>query len=438
MRPYLQTLLGTKWWLVPAIVFAALSLAAPFAYLYYQQKHDQKRMRRQRAQLARLKEITATSIEISHEQLLKNIPPFLMQMYREDFQADINYAAIYLWDKSQALYRLISSKTKKADVSLETNILKTDPIPSWFMEKGPYFAKQNLLDLNYLEAFKYEDIEYYQSKQTNRGLIQAIEILKGSLKASKADVCVSCFYKDKLLAFLLMGKKERGSYTQEELDTFSLLAHDISSNIRGGELRDELEQSYIDAISSIIIALEERDAYTKGHSERVVKYSVVVAEELKDVFPFTRIINLVDKVRRAALLHDVGKIGVPDSILLKPGKLTDEEFENLKRHPHTSLSILKNIKSLSEDIRDGIESHHDKYDGTGYGKGVKGHMVPPVARIIAVADTFDAMTSNRPYRNALPESAAITEINKVSGHQFDPKVVDAFNKAYEKGALRKA
>ncbi|PIR65571.1 MAG: HD-GYP domain-containing protein, partial [Candidatus Omnitrophica bacterium CG10_big_fil_rev_8_21_14_0_10_43_8] len=266
--------------------------------------------------------------------------------------------------------------------------------------------------------------------------IQAIENLKNNMKQFKADVCVSCFYKNRLLAFLLMGKKQKGSYAQEELDTFSLLAHDIATAVRSGELRDELEQSYIDAIHSIITALEERDIYTKGHSERVVKYSVQIAVELKDAFPFTRIVNFIDKVRRAALLHDVGKIGVPDAILLKPGKLTGEEYEKLKKHPATSLHIVQSIKNLSEDILDGIESHHKRYDGKGYGKGAEGHRVPPLARIIAVADTFDAMTSDRPYRKALSEKAAIDEINRVSGAQFDPKVVEAFNQSRAKNRLK--
>lgn len=437
MRPYLQALLGENWYLLPLGVFAALSMAAPFAYLYYQQKYDQRRLQRQRAQLAKLKQITATSMDIDHEQLLKNIPPFLMQMYREDFQTEIDGIAIYFCEKNQNSYKLISYKTKRANVSFETGILKTDPIPDWFIEKAPYFVKRSGLDSVYLEFLKYEDLDYYQSKQTDKDLMQAISGVKNSLKQLKAEVCVPCFYKERLLAFLIMGKKQKGSYTQEELDTFSLLAHDVAVAVRGGELREELEQSYIDAIHAIITALEERDAYSKGHSERVVEYSIQIAEELKDIFPFNRILNFIDKVRRAALLHDVGKIGVPDSILLKPGRLTDEEYSKLKEHPKTSLHIVQSIKNLSEDIRDGIEGHHERYDGKGYSKGSQGHHIPPIARIIAVADTFDAMTSDRPYRKMMAEKATVEEINKVSATQFDPKVVDAFNRAYEKGLLKK-
>jgi len=418
--------------------FAALSMIAPFIYLYYQQKYDQRRLKSQRVQLTHLKQITATSVDVDYEQLLKNIPPFLVQMYRDDFSIDIDYAAVYFYEKHHDSYKLVSFKSKKSDraLSVETNILKTDSIPNWFIEKAPYFDSQGILDPVYRDAIKYEDLDYYQSRQTDKDFIQAIENLKNNMKQFKADVCVSCFYKNRLLAFLLMGKKQKGSYAQEELDTFSLLAHDIATAVRSGELRDELEQSYIDAIHSIITALEERDIYTKGHSERVVKYSVQIAVELKDAFPFTRIVNFIDKVRRAALLHDVGKIGVPDAILLKPGKLTGEEYEKLKKHPATSLHIVQSIKNLSEDILDGIESHHERYDGKGYGKGAEGHRVPPLARIIAVADTFDAMTSDRPYRKALSEKAAIDEINRVSGAQFDPKVVEAFNQSRAKNRLK--
>jgi len=427
MRPALQAMLGEYWYLVPLGIFALLSMAAPFAYLHYQQKYDQRRLKRQRAQLTKLKQITAASIDLDYEQLLKNMPPFLMQMYRDDFQTDIDCIAVYFVEKNQNSYRLASYKSKRTDISFETNILKTDPIPSWFIEKAPYYVDQKkLLDPSYLESFKSEDLEYYQSKQTDKDLINAISNVRNSLKALKAEVCVSCIYKERLLAFLLMGKKQKGSYAQEELDTFSLLAHDVASAVRSGELREDLEQSYIDAIHAIITALEERDPYTKGHSERVVKYSTLIAEELKDTFPFTRILNLTDKVKRAALLHDVGKIGVPDSILLKPGKLTDEEYTKLKQHPTTSLHIIQSIKNLSEDIREGIESHHERYDGKGYGKGSQGHRVPPIARIIAVADTFDAMTSDRPYRKAKEPIEAVNEIINNSAIQFDPDVVMGF------------
>jgi HD-GYP domain-containing protein (c-di-GMP phosphodiesterase class II) len=430
MRPMLQALLGAKWYLAPVCVFVALSAAAPFAYLYYQQKHDQRRLGHQRAQLARLKQIISTAIEFNHEQLLKNIPAFLVQMYREDFDTEVEYAAIYLHDEKSGIYNLFSLKAKKGRPAVNAQMFKKDPIPDWFTEKGPDLARQGLLDEKYLKAVRYEDIEYYQSYQANPGLIRILEGLKASLRSFKADVCVSCFFNDSLLAFLLLGKKQKGSYTQEELDTFSLLAHDVAAAIKSGELRDDLEQNYVEAIHAIITALEERDSYTKGHSERVVKYSLLMAEELKDTFPYTRIFNFTDKVRRAALLHDVGKIGVPDSILLKSGKLTDEEFQTLKQHPQISLTILDSIRSLSEEIRDGIVSHHEKFDGTGYLKGSQGHRIPPIARIIAVADAYDAMTSSRPYRKAMSEEAAIQEINRCSGRQFDPNVVEAFNKVY--------
>jgi len=422
-KNFLYPILGPHWQAVPIIAFVVLFILAPFSFLYYQQRYDQVRMKRLRAQLSKLKEIISSSIDIDYEQLLKNIPAFLVQMYREHFNTDVEYAALYFYNEKTDNYKLFSLKTRKSNKGLPAIISKKDPIPEWLS--------------SYLESFKSEDLEYYQSKQTDKDLINAISNVRNSLKALKAEVCVSCIYKERLLAFLLMGKKQKGSYAQEELDTFSLLAHDVASAVRSGELREDLEQSYIDAIHAIITALEERDPYTKGHSERVVKYSTLIAEELKDTFPFTRILNLTDKVKRAALLHDVGKIGVPDSILLKPGKLTDEEYTKLKQHPTTSLHIIQSIKNLSEDIREGIESHHERYDGKGYGKGSQGHRVPPIARIIAVADTFDAMTSDRPYRKALPEKSAVEEINKVIMTQFDPRVVDAFNKAYTKGNFRK-
>jgi len=269
----------------------------------------------------------------------------------------------------------------------------------------------------------------------NQRLKDALSCLGNSLKSVNADLCVPCFYQDRLLALFMFGKKYKSPYSQEEIDTFVLLARDMAVAIRSAELRNELEQSYVDAIQAIIAALEEKDSCTKGHSERVVKYSMQIAEELKNVFPFTNVINLSEKVRRAALLHDVGKIGIPDSILRKPGKLEKEEFEKIKKHPQISISILQSIRSIPDDVKEGIESHHERYDGTGYCKGEKGRRIPPIARIIAVADSYDAMTSNRSYRKPMTPREATKEILRCTyykGPQWDPAVVEAHFNALKK------
>ena len=439
LRPVLQALLGERWYLAPLSIFAGLLFVAPFVYIHYQQKYDQRRLRRQRAQLRRLREVATAAIEMKHEQLLKTVTSVLMDMYRSDFGTSIEYAAAYYYNASEDAYSLFSLEAEKAkEAGIDQKVLKTDPIPAWFFNKAPELIKKGQLEHRYLESIKYEDIDYYQSSQADAELVHNLEALKTSLKNFKADVCVYCYFNDRLLAFLLLGKKQEGSYSTEELDTFNLLAHDIAAAIRGEELRGSIEQSYVDVMHSIIKALEERDPYSRGHSARVVQYSMVIGEELSRVSPFSRIFDFRQKLQRAALLHDVGKIGLPDKLHVRHGRFSEEESMRFRRHPQVSLNIIKDIRSVSKEVKDGIASHHERYDGSGYPRSLRASAIPPLARIIAVADAYDSIICGGQDRKALSEEEAREEINKYNGKRFDPAVVDAFNKAYRKSNLKKA
>ena len=185
------------------------------------------------------------------------------------------------------------------------------------------------------------------------------------------------------------------------------------------DLLSRLQSSYQTTLEALASALDTRDTETLGHSLRVASYTVAVARRMGVGEP-----DLTD-IYRGALLHDVGKIGVPDAILRKPGKLTPEEWVEMRRHPEIGHRILQGIKFL-EGAREIVLSHQETYDGSGYPRGLKGKEIPLGARIFAVVDTLDAMTSDRPYRKALPYEAARAEILKYSGTQFDPDVVQAF------------
>jgi putative nucleotidyltransferase with HDIG domain len=179
-----------------------------------------------------------------------------------------------------------------------------------------------------------------------------------------------------------------------------------------------LEGSYADTLDALSRALDARDNETEGHSQRVTTYAMRIAEQM-GVDEET-----LKTLRLGALLHDIGKIGVPDAILRKPGKLTDEEWEIMRLHCEFGLAIVRGIPYL-EGAADVIRSHHEKYDGTGYPRRLAGEEIPLVARIFAAADTLDAMTSNRPYRKGRSFSEAVAEIQRCSGAQFDPQVVAA-------------
>ena len=185
------------------------------------------------------------------------------------------------------------------------------------------------------------------------------------------------------------------------------------------ELYEKLQFSYETTLEALAAALDTRDTETQGHSLRVSEYTTVIARRMGVKDPE------LTEIRRGALLHDVGKIGIPDAVLRKPGKLTPEEWEEMRRHPEIGYRILSGIKFLEPSLPIVI-AHQERFDGSGYPRGLKREEIPLGARIFAVVDTLDAMTSDRPYRKALRYEDAREEIIRNSGVQFDPSVVEVF------------
>ena len=213
---------------------------------------------------------------------------------------------------------------------------------------------------------------------------------------------------------------ENRSYQEHLEDLVELRTGELVEKHREVErLYAELQDSYESSLQALVTALDFRDNETQGHSYRVVQYAVMVATEMGIGEPE------LTWIRRGAILHDVGKIGIPDSVLKKPGKLDPEEWAEMKRHPEMGYRMLQHIRFL-EPALDIVMSHQERFDGTGYPRGLKGEDIPLGARIFAVVDTFDAMTSDRPYRKALGIEDACAEIKEWSGRQFDPNVAQAF------------
>ncbi len=213
-------------------------------------------------------------------------------------------------------------------------------------------------------------------------------------------------------------------------ETFNLMAGSIEKYIEDlKQAAEENRELFIGSIRMLAAAIDEKDPYTRGHSGRVAKYSVIIAEELKlDAAE-------IEKLRVSALLHDVGKIGVDDRVLKKPGSLTEEEFGLMKQHPVKGANIMRPVAQLREMLP-GIELHHEHMDGKGYPYGLLREQIPMMARIIAVADTLDAMTTNRPYQSAKDISVARDRIRQLAGTKFDPDVVNAVEAAITSGRLR--
>ncbi len=242
--------------------------------------------------------------------------------------------------------------------------------------------------------------------------------------ARKADltlISAPLVNKDNLVGVIncerLLSKK--GPFTVENLDLLETLASQASIAIENARLYHNLLNVYLETIRSLAAAIDAKDSYTHGHSRRVTDLSVGLALEMSLAK------TEVDTIRHASLLHDVGKIGISEQILLKPGKLTDDEFETIKSHPHIGAGILNSIEFLKR-VCEIIKHHHERYDGRGYPAGLTGDEIPLGSRIICVADSFDAITSHRPYRKPLTFDEASAEIQRCAGSQFDPAVVQAF------------
>lgn len=180
----------------------------------------------------------------------------------------------------------------------------------------------------------------------------------------------------------------------------------------------ELSAAYADTVRSLVRAIEAKDPYTRGHSERVAKYARILAERMG----VTR--SDADAIEIAALLHDVGKIGISEATLGKAGRLTKEEVASIREHPSKSMIVLSEVEFLAEMVPI-VHAHHERIDGTGYPRGLRGDEIPYEARLLAVADTYDAMTSDRPYRAALSDDEAISELQSAAGTQLDSSVVAA-------------
>jgi len=233
--------------------------------------------------------------------------------------------------------------------------------------------------------------------------------------------------KGKLVAVLQMINKEGGRYfTKDDEEIMELLIDtQIAPNLEKAKVYNYMQELFIDSIQTIANAIDARDEYTQGHCTRVSEYSVMIGKELgmdeEDL----------EGLRYAGILHDVGKIGIKDSILNSKTKLTTDEFEEMKSHVIKGAKILEQINKTKPEIVFGVKYHHERYDGKGYVEGLSGEDIPLFARIIAVADVFDAMTSNRPYRRGLPQEEAVDELIKGANTKYDKKVVDAFVKCFE-------
>ena len=255
------------------------------------------------------------------------------------------------------------------------------------------------------------------------------EVDKKSKFTTRNVICVPVKVKDKTIGVLeAINKFGGGSFSEDDVAIFQSLADQVAVALDNARLLAEIEGLFFQTAESLADAIEKRDPYTGGHTKRVTTYSIAIGEQLNLGPDEMRWLKL------AAILHDIGKIGVEDQILRKEDKLTEEEYNQMKKHTLMGAEIIGHIKQL-HGIIPGLKYHHEKIDGKGYPEGLADGSIPLIAKIVAVADTFDAMTSDRPYRKALTKETAFHELRRCVGTQFDKDLVDSFIKACETGRV---
>jgi HD-GYP domain-containing protein (c-di-GMP phosphodiesterase class II)/pSer/pThr/pTyr-binding forkhead associated (FHA) protein len=246
-------------------------------------------------------------------------------------------------------------------------------------------------------------------------------------------MCVPLRAKDRTVGAIYVDSRSSATkFTEAELSLLAAIGQQAGLALERARLVNDLENLFLGAVRTLIATIEAKDAYTRGHGERVTAYALMIADEMG-----------LDEDRRSVLelggiLHDVGKIGVPEAVLLKAGKLDDEEFAQIRKHPDAGVRIIENMPELDRlvsmsAIVNAVRHHHERFDGNGYPGKLAGENIPLSARIIAVADTFDAITSCRPYRNARKPEEAAEIIRECSGSQLDPEATAAFLRVFDRG-----
>ena len=368
-------------------------------------------------------EKAAKTMILVHEPdaLIKMIVRMLVQKVR------ITHAGILLHDKARDTYILTVSKGA-AGFKIPAGFARIDsdnPLVRFFKE-GPdkkYFSEGVII---YGEAKKAA-----VSKGAEPRLRELAAKVAYQMEIYEAVACIPTYFRDELLGILLLGgKKSGGPFSRDELSFFMALASDVAMGIRNAQLFRELEleldkrkRLFINTTVALAAAIDAKDHYTHGHTARVTNLSLEIAQRLKNRNKYAINDKAMEDLQIASLLHDIGKIGVPESILNKEGSLNEEEHKKMREHPILGVTIIQAIKEL-EDAVMGVKYHHERFDGLGYPEGLKGENIPLIAAIISVADSYDAMTTDRPYRPAMQKDAALAEIKRLSGLQFNPRIVE--------------
>ncbi|MBI4372185.1 MAG: HD domain-containing protein [Candidatus Omnitrophica bacterium] len=395
-----------------------------------------------------LKNAAKTMVRVKNpRRLLRMIVRFIVK------EVGLHHASILMYDQLKSRFIFVDSKgSHRIPINL-VKLDQTNPLIQWFSHK----ERKLKLTKDYLVLSELADWIADSELTVHRpSLKNQLLQLKDVMETLKATICVPGYYKDQLLGVLLLGAKLKGGiFTAEEISFFQTLTNDASMTIKTAEYREDLiaknmelerqkqelqkrfqeitdlrkkeQETYYQIVMSLAEEVNAKDPYTAGHLEGVERLGLMTAQEMGYDLSGRKKDILVASLH----LHDVGKIGIPDHILMKPSSLTDEEWKVMRQHPIKGAKILQPLSGF-KDVANVVLHHHENYDGSGYPDGLRGEAIPVEARIVSVVDAFHAIVSKRCYSKGRSIDTAFQELERCAGTQFDPKVVESFIRVYKR------
>jgi HD-GYP domain-containing protein (c-di-GMP phosphodiesterase class II) len=349
-----------------------------------------------RHKIKRLETLIDTSMVFSGILDIDDLLDTVMQKAEEVMEAEAS-SVFRIDDKRKDLY-FVTARGEKGKEAKEIRVPMGRGIVGWVAEHGkPLLVPDVRKDRRWFRGVD------EKTKWVTRSILAVPLIAKGKV-IGVAEV---------------LNKKGNRQFDKADQELFAALGNQIAIAVENASLYSDLDKLFLSSIRAIVEAVDAKDPYTRGHSGRVVDYALMIGRAI------TRDKDRLKEIEISAILHDVGKIGIPDKILGKPGRLTRREEKYMQRHPEFSAAIVEPIEMLKKHTRN-ILHHHERLDGRGYPSGLKGKKIPMIARLICIADAFDAMTTDRPYRRRRSRKAAFRELERNSGTQFDPKLVKIF------------
>ncbi|UCH12608.1 MAG: HD domain-containing protein [Candidatus Omnitrophota bacterium] len=346
----------------------------------------------------------------------------------------VTNTAIYLYDKDTGTYRCRTTGREKIEIKGE--IKSTNALIEWLKEKKAPLLIDDIINWVQKEAMFPHRIV----------LKRTLEQLRITMRSLKAALCIPAFIRGQMIGFLVLGNKLSGAgYTRDDIALLGTLSNSAAIAVENARMYEELHnrikrvadlykgqhELFIDTATAFSYAVDLRDTYSHQHAQRIIEYCMIIIKGLDKMNAgYSKEPDFLENLKIAALLHDVGRVAIPDSILNKKGPLAHKEREAVKKHVDIAVDVLKPIKEL-EPVINIIRCHHEFYNGGGYPEGIKGDEIPFASRILAAANAYDAMTSERPYRKAMTHQKAAERLKQGSGKDFDPLIVEGLLVGFE-------